>query len=175
MLQEIASLPSNELISNLILKWAWNCHFSAQKSIEYIILKTEVLSVEPSLVGQFLVAFPHMFWTTMFDPLVFIPLVPGVGGIVAHSQTAAYHPTFFMIMAMADKVLADWQIMHTKQGMRFDKEAIFVNERGEAGFCSRTKENSYWGNQMLPPFDRYAVIPSLQVFDILSWIRVGVG
>ena len=104
----------------------------------------------------------------MFDPLVFIPLVPGVGGIVAHSQTAAYHPTFFMIMAMADKVLADWQIMHTKQGMRFDKEAIFVNERGEAGFCSETKENSYWGNQMLPPFDRYAVIPSLQVFDILS-------
>ena len=109
-----------------------------------------------------------MFRTTMFDPLVFISLVPGVGGIVAHSQTAAYHATFFMIMAMADKVLADWQIMHTKQGMRFDKEAIFVNEKGEAGFCSRTKENSYWGNQMLPPFDRYAVIPSLQVLNILS-------
>ena len=128
-----------------------------------------------SLRGQFLVAFPHMFRTTMFDPLVFISLVPGVGGIVAHSQTAAYHPTFFMIMAMADKVLADWQIMHTKQGMRFDKEAIFINEKGEAGFCSRTKENSYWGNLMLPPFDRYAVIPSLQVLKILSWIRVGVG
>ena len=75
----------------------------------------------------------------MFDPLVFIPLVPGVGGIVAHSQTAAYHPTFFMIMAMADKVLADWQIMHTKEGMRFDKKQIFIDERGDGGFCSKLK------------------------------------
>jgi len=67
-----------------------------------------------------------------------------------------------MIMAMADKVLADWQIMHTKEGMRFDKKQIFIDERGDGGFCSKLKIESYWGNQMLPPFDRYAVIPSLQ-------------